>query len=259
MSKTMSLKPSDMVTGGGGILNGTNIRLDKVKFGMLKYKNEAYEPVPAFMVEYTDTDTGDNCTEDGAPYDQGWKVAVRGGTYLTPSKDGKAMNTDGELLSSCNFGMLLASLANAIGEDELNEHLEDDITILEGLECRVVQVPDKRPTARKRKDKKTGKEYDATVPVIDIVHKLPWDKGSKSTTKASDVDVEKITADKAREVLAKSGGELAQNLLMVGVFQALAPEYDEKVATAAATLIQDPKFLEGIDGVTFKDGVAKLG
>ena len=147
MAKTMSLKPGDMATGGGGILADTNTRWNKLRFKMYDYGGKM-PAVPALVIEYTDLDDEEN-------FEQAWSIGNK--DDYVPSKDGKSVVTEKSLRASSNMGMLWASLANAIGEDDFAANVEDDITALEGLECHMIQVPDTRPTAKKRTDKRTGR------------------------------------------------------------------------------------------------------
>ena len=172
MAKTMSLNPQDMATGGGGILADTNTRWDKLRFKMFDYGGKM-TAVPALVIEYTDLDTEEE-------FEQAWSIGNK--DDYTSSKDGKTIITDKALRASSNMGMLWASLANAIGEDDFAANVEDDITALEGLECHMHQIPDDRPTAKKKKGQ-DGREYNPTIPVVDVVHKLPWDKGKGKSGK----------------------------------------------------------------------------
>lgn len=249
MAKKMSLKPGDMVTGGGGILADTNTRWDKLRFKMYDYGGNM-PAVPALVIEYTDLDADD-------VFEQAWSLGNK--DDFTPSKDGKSIVTEKGLRASSNMGMLWASLANAIGEDDFAENVDDDVSVLEGIECHMIQVPDTRPTAKKKKGK-DGREYDATIPVVDVVHKLPWDKGkggSKPKASGDGGDDETAIADFVKTTLAGEKDGVAQNTLAIEAFKNI--EGDDNLKTLAATLIHDAGFIKGIDGVVLEDGVLKLG
>ena len=51
---------------------------------------------------------------------------------------------------------------------------------------------------------------------------------------------------------------MVQSELAIAAFQHFK-DHEGDMSTNAATLIHDPKFVEGIDGVSFEDGVLKLG
>lgn len=249
MTVAVSLKPEDMSVGGGGILNDVNIRFDKVRFGMQDYKGKAdVGSAVAMLVDYVDLDTG----QEGQ---QGFTV----GAGFTPSPDGKQLNAENEnvkIKSSSNFGLFMSSLANAIGAEEFNANMTDDITILTGMECHVFQKTDERPTA-KPKVGKDGKEYPATYPQVDKVMKKPWDaNGTEAAAGASDDALNATATALILKVLAANPNGLNQQNLAVQVFN----EAEADVKTAMVTLISnDGAFVAGIDGVTFENDLYKLG
>lgn len=240
MTQAISLKPEDMSTGGGGILADTNARWLKSRFGMETYKGKR-DPVPAFMLHYLDLDQDQE-------FDQSWSVG--NAADYTPSKDGKQLIGDRPLRASSNFGMLLASLANAIGTDELSEHMGDDITVLDGMETHFFQQVDERPTAKPRKGT-DGKEYPATIPLVDRVTVKPWDK--KEAKAAGDDDI-KVRAEAAlKDVLKDNPDGMALNDAVMAIFRKTSD-------TPVITLItNDHGFVNGIDGVTLEGDVVKLG
>jgi hypothetical protein len=153
------------------------------------------------------------------------------GHTLTPVEDGR------ELGANTAFAKLITSLVEAgfpetnLPEDEIN--FESII----GTRVRFVQRTDVEGTKKlgKRKDKKTGKEYDRQDLVIEQVYSLP---GASAPTAAGKA------APKAKATAAKAGGKKA----------AAAATQGEDVAELASSTLID--ILGENDGSISK---AKLG
>lgn len=247
MAKALSLKLDDMSSGGGGILADTKARLNKVRFGMETYRGKA-APAPALMIEYTDL-------EQEQDFQQSWTVGSA--SDYTPSEDGKQLMGKKPIRLSSNFGIFMKYLSDAIGADELAEHVTDDSSAIEGMEVHFIQIPDERPTAEPRKDPKTGKEYPATIPVIDQVMVKPWDKaaGAATETAPSNEDLQKVAVEIIKGILKDNPNGMDRNALAGVAFQ----KADKSVKTDLVQLIAtNDAFVSGIDGVTFENNVLKL-
>lgn len=259
MAQAISLKPEDLGTGGGGILADNNVRFDKVYFGMEDYGGKGQASVVALKIEYTDLDTDLSADPGtGKKYQQSWSIGAT--SDCVPSDDGKQLIGTKPPKESSNYGMFMTGLANAIGGDEFNSQITDDITVLQGMEAHMFQQPDSRPTAKPKKDAKTGREYPATIPMVDTVMVKPWDKKGKkaaATPDAQSVDVNDLATKYIKEVLIENPAGLSRQDVVVKVFQKES-DNDTK-AKLAALISQDDAFVSGIDGVTFADGVMKLG
>lgn len=256
-AKPISLKPEDLSHGGGGILADTNTRWDKVCFGMETYKGKSEGgPVVAFMVEYTDLDTGLSADpESGTKYQQSWST---GSAHdCVPSPDGKQLLGTKAPRDNSSYGMLMEGLGNAIGAEELSAHIIDDITVLQGMECHMFQMPDTRGIKKKRKDERTGKEYDPTIPMVDRVMVKPWDKKAGTAASADSAGDDALKAKATvliKEILAGTPAGLDRNTIVVQVFQ----KADSDQAALAQLISNDNAFVSGIEGVTFDGNILKL-
>lgn len=263
MPEAISLKPEDLGVGGGGILADTNLRIDKIYFGMEDYGGKSEGgAVVALKIEYTDLDTGlSSDPNSGKKYQQSWSTGAK--HNCTPSPDGKQLVADPPVVfpkQSSNYGIFMISLGNAIGGEELSQHIGNDITVLTGMECHMFQQPDDRPNAKERVDQATGRKYPATIPVIDHVMVKPWDKKGGTTTVSVATPDGKELKTKAMElikqVLKDSPNGLARPDVTTAVFNLVD---DNNLKVELATLISnDDAFVSSIEGVTFENNVLKL-
>lgn len=139
------------------------------------------------------------------------------GHALTPAEDGR------ELGAGTPFAKLITSLVEAgfpetnLPEDEINYE-----SII-GTRVRFTQKKDEEGTKRlgKRKDKKTGKEYDRQDLVIDQVYDLPGSAAPAKAGKAAPAkagkggkaqapDVSELALDTLKAVLKRAGGSIAK-------------------------------------------------
>lgn len=177
----VSLKPSKAIT-VTGLLDDVDVKITEAKFQMFDYGGST-QPVPALKLAL-------DAMDGSSPLEQYWSMGKA--TDWMPSDDGKELVPIGratELTDSTNGMILLTSLINA-GFPE--SKLDDDISILEGLECHINRV-----AAPTRKGLQNDKGKDKTILTITKIIKLPWDADAKPKTK-SKPKTNTITASKSK-------------------------------------------------------------
>ena len=229
-----SLRPSDAVE-GGGLLDNVDVTWEEVRFEMWDY-NGTQQPSPALKVgmKLEDGDKADQFFSCGKAED--WAPS-KDGTKLVPIGGARGLN------KSSNFMILLDSLIKAgFPEDKIG----DECTVLEGLECHMVRVPaPKRPGLAPAKARADGRTYERTNFVVDVIHKLPWDKkgsGKGKTDEVADDALAEKTANTIIEILKSNKKGLTKQKMAGQVFNAL--KADKSVdGMAAAQLTNKDDFL----------------
>jgi hypothetical protein len=230
----MGARPSSFKRGGGGFLN----QVDGVITGYEFTDEFNGEPFKAGKVNGKDKFHSLYCLlsvrVDGADEDVTTTLFVGGaddfeisddGHTLTPVEEGR------ELGANTAFAKLITSLVEA-GFPETN--LPEDVINFEsiiGVRSRFVQRTDVEGTKKlgKRKDKKTGKEYDRQDLVIDQVYSLPGTETAKpaaakagkpavaakagkkaAVAAAPGVDVAALATETLTTILAEAGGSISK-------------------------------------------------
>ncbi len=168
MTKAASFRPESFKE-GGGLLDNADVRWDKLRFVMYDYNGNTDDglPKPTLLIVMTDK-------ADGKEYEQYFSVGAKG----EPSEDGKQLlGTD--INKTSKVGILLLSLFDAGFPPE---KLDDDITVLEGLECHMVQVDAPERKGLIQRERADGKQFKKTNLVVDAIHKLPWEKKGGTTS-----------------------------------------------------------------------------
>ena len=161
---SISLNPADAIE--GGLLDDVNVEITSAKFEMFDYGGKA-AATPALKLDMT---------VEGVEVDgQYWSVG--NSQDWAPTKNGKGLDAIGgqtQLRAGSNFMLFVTELINAgFPADKIGE----DITVLDGMECHVKRIPaPKRGGLSNVKKGPDGKEYEATVLVVDEVIRLPWEK-----------------------------------------------------------------------------------
>lgn len=256
-----SLRPSDM-TEGGGLLDDVDVTITEARFVTWDYQGKA-APVPALKMTMA--------PDEGDPVDQYWSVGKA--IDWAPTPDGKSLVKIGQasaLNVGSNFGILISSLINAgFPEDKL----EEDIDILDGLQCHVIRVAAPKRTGLASSQRADGRE--ATILTVDSIAKLPWEKGGgksggkgaggKSGAKsgggkaasAGDDAIEQEAQEVLVAMLADAdGGSLKKAEIPVKAVKAASAANRSKVVV----LLNNEDFLSR-DGMPWKyeDGVVSLG
>lgn len=192
------------------------------------------------------------------------------GKTLTPAEDGH------ELGANTAFAKLITSLVEAgFPETSLPEDRINYESII-GTRVRLVQRKNEEETKRlgKRKDKKSGKEYDRNDLVVDQVYELPGAKaeakktggkanppsktGKKTAAPAAaepEVDLEQLAKDTLVAIIADAGGSIAKSKLSMKVLTKLMKhEQREDVRK----LIFTDEFLALQDGWTYDKAKATV-
>ena len=254
----LSLKPSEMST-GGGLWGDVDAVVTSVKFELSTFDGKVPQGVTVLALEVID-DTGE-------AHDQ----MLSCGKGVTPSADGKGLEEGGKFNNGSNAGLFLTSLVNA-GFPE--PKIGDDITILVGGKFHFERTAAPKRSGVAKAPRADGKVYEDTILIVSRVLTLPWDAKGKAKG-----GVAKAPAGKAPAPAAKGKAVVAANDSVLeeaqgAVIQALAMESDVtmqklaanvfKVASASPNkaaivkMIYAPGFLEGIEGVTLDNGVVSM-
>lgn len=210
MSNAANLNPETFLE-GGGLIDDVDVTVLEARFESFDYNGKAEEPIPALKLKVQAADTEvEQYYSMGAMKD--W----------IPSEDGKQLLAVGSATAirlSSNGGIFLKALVDAgFPADKLG----DDISILEGMQCHMIQVPEpersmKKTEAQLEREKKFGPK---TILVVSEVQTLPWEKkkpagkpggkkvaGKKKAAKKEEnnIDIETKATDVINTLLAEAG------------------------------------------------------
>ena len=253
----LSLKPSEMST-GGGLWGDLDAVITSVKFELNTFDGKVPQGVTVLALEVID--------DAGEAHDQ----MLSCGKGVMPSADGKGLEEGGKFNSGSNAGLFLTSMVNA-GFPE--PKIGDDITVLVGGKFHFERTAAPKRSGVTKAPRADGKVYEDTILIVTKVLTLPWDaKGKpKGAGKAMGKSLAAPVA-KGKAVVA-AGDDVAEEA-QGAVIQALAMESDVtmqklaanvfKVAAASPNkaaivkMIYAPGFLESIEGVTLDNGVVSM-
>lgn len=211
---------------------------------------------------------------DGSKARQFWSVG--GEDDFVPSKDGTYLVATGEKASlnmTSNYALLMASIENCLGERP-PEDVAEDVSKFVGLEGHVLRVPQpKRQGLKNTRRRDDGsEEREPEVLTFDNIKSAPWEKGkgkgkgakktqkaaSKQETAPDNGEVSDQAAELIKKVLVKAGGELDLDELGLEVYKLTSKDVDKVQRKAIMGLVNDPKFVAGIDDVEVEGGKASM-
>jgi len=256
---TVSLNPEDFAE--GGLIDDVDVTFKECRFDTFDYNGTVDPPVPALKA-VMEVDEGDEATQYysmGSPND--W----------TPSEDGCNLVAIGKATNirmSSNGGVFLKALVDA---GFPADKLADDISVLDGLQAHMIQVPAPKRAGLKKREREDGREFADTVLVVSEIKTLPWEKskpkGAPATKKAGakktspkpkaaskdtsgSEDVEGKTTALILGIL-ESEGTVAKKDLPAAIFREAKEDPDRNMMVKTSF---DEKFLA--DGPwTYEDGV----
>lgn len=202
MSKAVGLNPENFLE-GGGLIDDVDVTFTECLFEEFDYNGKADTAVPALKV-VMDVAGDENIQYYSMGRLQDW----------IPSEDGKQLLSVGTATSirlSSNGGILLKSLVDS---GFPGDKLGDDISILNGLQVHMIQVPEPQRGMKKTKEQeeKETKFGPKTILVVSEVQVLPWEK-----KKPAGAGAKKKPAGKAKPKAAKAaaaeeveGGEIEE-------------------------------------------------
>lgn len=232
----MGARPSSFKKGGGGFLNNVDGVISGYEFTD-EFQGEAFKAGKVNGKEkFHSLYAVLSARVDGADEDVTTTLFVGGADDFEVSEDGHTLvpvEEGRELGANTSFAKLISSLVEA-GFPETN--LPEDVINFEsiiGTRVRFVQRTDVEGTKKlgKRKDKKTGKEYDRQDLVIDQVYSLPGTEvaakstvaakagkvaskpgkvAAKGATAAAGVDVAELSVETANAILKEAGGSITK-------------------------------------------------
>ncbi len=188
----MGARPSSFKKSGGGFLNNVDGTIIDYLFTD-EFNGQPFKPginpatkKPRFHTLYCLL----TVQVDGAEEPVTTHLFVGDADQFDVTEDGKVLvpvEEGYQLGENAPFCRLIASLV-AAGFPETNLPEEDlDFRAIIDTRCRLVQRRDEEAARKglKRKDKKTGKEYDQTYLAVDQVYALPGATGEEPTAKSA--------------------------------------------------------------------------
>lgn len=181
------------------------------------------------------------------------------GLELTPVEEGNKLG------SNTPFAKFMGSLATA-GHDADPDTDPIHFRPLVGARVTFVQVPDESMAGKKRKDKKTGKEYPYTRTEVSAFHGVEAVETGKKTAKGAKAAAKPATKGKgaaktadasepATEALLRyldaAGGELPKSKLRMKVLTDKTFAGQAELKESVALWLNKDENLEGVEGVEF--------
>jgi len=171
----LNLNPEKFVE-GGGLIDDVDCTIESARFEEFDYMGKA-TPVPALKLVIDVA---------GESFDQYYSMGNL--QDWIPSEDGTQLLQAGKATSirlTSNGGIFLKSLVDAgFPTDKLGE----DVSVLDGLQAHMIQVPEPERAGIKRTKEqltKIEKFGPKTILVISEVQTLPWEKGKPAGKKTA--------------------------------------------------------------------------
>jgi hypothetical protein len=171
-----SLNPEEFVE-GGGLIDDVDVVFINCLFAHFDYNGTVIPPAPCLQIDM-ETEDDEEITQYfsmGNPED--W----------SPSEDGTQLEATGKatgIRSTSNGGIFLKAMIDAgFPVDKIG----DDISVLNGMKCHVIQIPAPKRSGLVEKKRDDGKKFEKTILVISEIHSLPWEEDeapAKGKTKA---------------------------------------------------------------------------
>lgn len=247
-----SLKPSDMVE-GGGLIQDEDLIVTGAQFTIFDYNGKA-PAVPALELVLHREEEG------GGAVKQYYSVGKL--TDWQPTEDGKGIAVIGKaegISLDSNFGHFSLKLVNA-GFPE--NKLLLDISVLVGLKAHFMREPAPKRSGLKREG---GEGREDTILVPDKILKLPWeaDKEKKGQGKTSfssapapgpatesggNDQISEMATEFVLEQLASHPEGISKNQLPTAAFMKYKADksIDAKIRNAVVKLVNEDVYLSGI-------------
>jgi hypothetical protein len=273
----MGARPSQFKKGGGGFLNNVDGVITGYEFSD-EFNGVAFKPGKVNGKEkFHSLYCLLSARVDSADEDVTTTLFVGGADDFNVEDDGHtltAVEEGRELGANTGFAKFISSLVEA-GFPETNLP-EDSINFesIIGTRVRFVQRTDVESTKKlgKRKDKKTGKEYDRQDLVIDQVYSLPGTETAKPAAKAAKAaptkagkgktaavpagaDVAELATETATTILAEAGGSITKAKLGMKVIAKLMKHPERE---AVRKFLGDDANLAAIDGLEYDAATSTL-
>lgn len=252
---------------GGGFLNNVAGLVTQVEWttenpGQAKSKKDF---TSLFFRIFVKTDGADDTVDTHLFAGDGDAFEIDG-TTLKPLEEGYSLG------AGTGTATFIESLIEAGFPENLlfNESDEIDFSAIVGGRYQFVQRKNEELTKKlgKRKDKKTGKEYDRVDLVVDRILELPSAKGSKAGKASSkpagkagkaaaSSDVSEVATAALLRYLEAADGEITKNKIRTKVLTDKEFSKDRELKDAVTKLLIDDDFLSEVEGTEFdaKKGV----
>ena len=227
---------------GGGFLNDVAIKVVGYEFTNKAPGSGTASAWVYFVLKYTQADSDAPQTHSmfvGSLED--YVISEDGQSLLSPDGGNVVFN------GKTRFGRFITTLLEKgfpeASLPDLTAGAPLSLTAIIGYRLNMIQEVDVKGTAKrgKRKDPKTGKEYDRTNSVVGAV--LGKANGAAPASTSS-TDVAGSARTVLAEILAASGGTLPKAQLQMKLFQKLGP------TSPVVKYLADEKNIAALDGVT---------
>jgi len=169
MGNAASLNPESF-TEGGGLIDDVDVTFEECRFEMFDYQGAMAPPgSPSLKVVMK--------TEEDEKMDQYYSMGAA--KDWLPSEDGTQLVSVGSasgIRASSNGGIFLKSLIDAgFPADKIGS----DISVIDGLRCHVIRVPEPARSGLKKTKKQEEREEKygpKTILVVSEILTLPWEK-----------------------------------------------------------------------------------
>lgn len=241
--KAVSLNAEDF-TEGGGLIDDIDVTFKDCMFDLFDYNGKVIPPVPSLSCTLED--------EEGEDVTQYWSMGSA--EDWVPSEDGKQLLAIGKatgIRATSNGGIFLKSLLDAgFPADQLG----DDISVLDGMQAHVIQVPAPKRKGLAPRDSK----FEQTILIIGEIQVMPGEKkapagkpkgaakaSAKAKTKAAPKeepeggDLNDKATEAIMEILAETG-TVTKKELPAKIFATMKADPDRN---AIVKLVFDDEFL----------------
>lgn len=179
----LSFKLQDFAA--GGILPEGDYQIREARFSVFDYggRGPATIALRAFMVPW---DLKSNKPTGASEQEQYYSCGpVEQFAVVHEGKSLEAVGTRSQLSNQSNFYLFVQNIVNAgFPEDKWGE----DISVLDGVVCHITHIPlPKRDMPRSNLTGQQPQEQqrDRTLPVVSVIHSLPWEKKGAAKAKSA--------------------------------------------------------------------------
>jgi hypothetical protein len=228
---------ADSYVEGGGLLNDVDATIKKARFTMFDYNGKSPAASPCLKMDLE--------TSDGEDHEQYWSAG--NARDWKPTKDGKGLESlkgQSGLVKSSNVAILFNSIIDA-GFDGL----EDDVSVLDGLDCHWIRIPAPERPGLKKRQREDGREYEQTVLIVNNINS----GGGGKKKGASSGDVEEKATEVLLAVLSDNPDGVEKKSIPTKAFKLLK---GEAMKNEIIKVLFDDEFLSN-GPWSYEDGVVK--
>jgi hypothetical protein len=249
------LNPDSFVE-GGGLIDDVDATFKSCTFEMFDYNGKA-DPAPALKLVLDVA--GDEMTQ---------YYSMGSAKDWIPSEDGKQLLSVGSATSirlSSNGGIFLKSLVDS---GFPGDKLGDDISILDGTQAHMIQVPEPQRSTKKTKEQqeKEAKYGPKTILVVSAINRLPWEKATPAGGKKAPATGKPVSKPAAKpaaktETAEVSGGAVEDKVteFILGVLAEAGTVMKKELPAKIFAALKDDPDKSAMVKVVFSDDFLNAG